>query len=133
MPKKTIEKFSVEMFSILDEKGHADKKLLPKLSPKQLLLLLEKMVLARAFDKKAFALQRQGRLGTYAQHEGQEATQIGVAFAMQESDWVFPSFRENAALMSRGYPLESLFLYWGGDERGNIVPDGANCFPAPTP
>ncbi len=133
MPKKVVEKFSVKMLSILGEKGHVDKKLLPKLSPKQLLEMLEKMVLARTFDKKAFALQRQGRIGTYAQHEGQEATQIGVSLAMRESDWVFPSFRENAVLMSRGYPLENLFLYWGGDERGNIVPDGVNCFPASIP
>ncbi len=133
MAKKVVEKFSVEMLSILDEKGVADKKLLPKLSEKELLSMLEQMVLARAFDRKAFAMQRQGRIGTYAQHEGQEATQIGVSFAMQKQDWVFPSFRENAILISRGYPMELLFQYWGGDERGSAIPDGVNCFPISIP
>lgn len=133
MPEKKVLKFEVEQLSILDEKGKADKKLLPKLSAKELLSMYEEMVLVRIFDRKAFALQRQGRLGTYAQHEGQEATQIGVSFAMQKQDWVFPSFREDAILISRGYPMERLYQYWGGDERGNIVPDGVNCFPISIP
>ncbi|MBI2597856.1 MAG: hypothetical protein HYW50_01535 [Candidatus Diapherotrites archaeon] len=29
--------------------------------------------------------------------------------------------------------MERLYQYWGGDERGNIVPEGVNCFPIAIP
>lgn len=133
MTKKTIEKFSVEMLQVLDEKGKLDKKLEPKISKEKLVELYRLMVLSRVFDRKAFALQRQGRIGTYAQHEGQEATGVGVAAAMTKDDFLFPSFRENHALISRGMPMENLLLYWGGDERGSIAPKDVNCFPVSIP
>ena len=41
------------------------------------------MVLTRAFDKKAIALQRTGQLGTFASSLGQEAIGVGVAAAMR--------------------------------------------------
>ncbi|MBI4044511.1 MAG: pyruvate dehydrogenase (acetyl-transferring) E1 component subunit alpha [Candidatus Diapherotrites archaeon] len=133
MTKKTVERFSVEMLQVLDEKGKVDKKLAPKLAEKELLEMYRWMVLCRLFDRKAFSLQRQGRIGTYAQHEGQEATGIGVAMAMKKEDFLFPSFRENHALACRGMPMENLFMYWGGDERGSIAPQGVNCFPTSIP
>jgi len=77
------------------------------------------MVLTRAFDAKAIALQRTGRLGTYASSLGQEAVGVGVAAAMRPEDVLLPSFREHGAQLRRGVKLEELFLYWGGDERGN--------------
>ncbi len=133
MPQKIVEKFSVKFLQILDEKGKADKKLLPKLSREQLLEMHRLMVLSRVFDRKAFSLQRQGRLGTYAQHEGQEATGIGVALAMRKEDFLFPSFRENHVMMALGFPMENMLLYWGGDERGNVAPNGVNTFPISIP
>ena len=50
------------------------------------------MVLTRMFDAKAIALQRTGRLGTYASSLGQEAAGVGVALAMQENDVLLPGF-----------------------------------------
>ncbi len=41
------------------------------------------MVEARVFDAKAIAIQRQGRLATYAPFEGQGAAQIGAAAAFR--------------------------------------------------
>ena len=49
------------------------------------------MTRIRMFDRKAISLQRQGRLGTYAPFEGQEASQAGSALALNEDDWVFPT------------------------------------------
>ena len=40
------------------------------------------MLRIRTFDRKAINLQRQGRLGTYAPFEGQEAAQVGSALAL---------------------------------------------------
>ncbi|WP_170608748.1 pyruvate dehydrogenase (acetyl-transferring) E1 component subunit alpha [Ruegeria arenilitoris] len=91
------------------------------------------MVLTRAFDTKAIALQRTGRLGTYGSSLGQEAVGIGSALAMRAEDVFLPSFREHGAQMLRGVPLEGLFLFWGGDERGNAFAEAVQDFPVCIP
>jgi pyruvate dehydrogenase E1 component alpha subunit len=91
------------------------------------------MVLTRTFDAKAVTLQRTGRLGTYASSLGQEAVGVGLAAAMRPDDVLLPSFREHGAQIWRGVSLRELFLYWGGDERGNDFAgpreDFPNCVP----
>jgi pyruvate dehydrogenase E1 component alpha subunit len=98
-----------------------------------LLALYRGMVLTRTFDTKAIALQRTGRLGTYASSLGQEAVSVGVAAAMQPGDVLLPSFREHGSQLWRGVTAKELFLYWGGDERGNDFAgpreDFPNCVP----
>ena len=81
--------------------------------------LYRAMVLARTFDLKAVSLQRTGRLGTYATSLGQEAVAVGIASAMQPEDALFPSYRDNAALLWRGANMEDILVLWGGDERGS--------------
>lgn len=81
--------------------------------------LYRAMVLARTFDLKAVSLQRTGRLGTYATSLGQEAVAVGIASAMQAEDALFPSYRDNAALIWRGVSMEDILVFWGGDERGS--------------
>ena len=44
------------------------------------------MLRIRTFDRKGKALQRQGRIGTYVPFEGQEASQVGSALALQTDD-----------------------------------------------
>ena len=91
------------------------------------------MLLTRSFDEKAVALQRTGRLGTYASSLGQEAVAVGVASAMRADDVLLPSFREQGAQIVRGVSLLELLLYWGGDERGsnfaNCLEDFPVCIP----
>jgi pyruvate dehydrogenase E1 component alpha subunit len=81
--------------------------------------LYRAMLLTRTFDTKAIALQRTGRLGTYASSLGQEAVSVGLAHAMAPEDVLLPSFREHGSQLVRGVTLEEILLYWGGDERGN--------------
>ncbi len=133
MPKELIETFSVERLQILDEEGNCDEPLLPPLDCAQLKEIYEWMVLARTFDEKAFKLQREGRLGTYASILGQEAAQVGSAYALQRSDWMFPAFREPGASFVRGLRLRMIFQYWAGDERGSQIPPGQNDFPITIP
>ena len=72
------------------------------------------MVLARRVDKQAINLQRQGQLGVYASLLGQEAAQVGGAYALDEQDWVFPSYREmGAALVRNVDPGSILHLFRG--------------------
>jgi len=104
--------------------------------PGELVALYRAMVLTRVFDAKAIALQRTGRLGTYASSLGQEAVAVGIAAAMQPDDVLVPSFREHGAQLWRRVTLKELFLYWGGDERGNDFAgprqDFPNCVPVGT-
>jgi pyruvate dehydrogenase E1 component alpha subunit len=81
--------------------------------------LYRALVRTRSFDAKAIALQRTGRLGTYASSIGQEAVSVGCASAMRPEDVLLPSFREHGAQLLRGVAPLELFLYWSGDERGN--------------
>ena len=130
---KTIKNFELKRLEILDKDGKLDKKVMPKLKKEDIKKLYEFMVLTRVFDQKALKLQRQGRLGTYASMEGQEATIIGSSYALEKQDWLFPCFRENGALILRGQPMEDLYKYWGGDERGMNIPKNVNNFPVAIP
>jgi pyruvate dehydrogenase E1 component alpha subunit len=80
-------------------------------NPTILLRLYRALVLTRTFDTKAVALQRTGRLGTYASSLGQEAVAVGAAAAMEPTDVFVPSFREHGGQLCRGVTLKELFLY----------------------
>jgi pyruvate dehydrogenase E1 component alpha subunit len=97
--------------------------------PAALVPLYRAMVLTRTFDQRAIALQRTGRLGTYASCLGEEAVGVGVAFAMTPDDVLVPSYREQAAQLWRGVTMVELFLYWGGDERGSDFAGPRGDFP----
>jgi len=133
MPKKTVLNFSIENIQVLYESGNADMKLMPKVTNEEIKKFYEDMILIRAFDKKCLSLQRQGRLGTYAMLTGQEASQVGSANALSKEDWMFPTYRESGAMISRGMPLLTLLQYWAGDERGQHIPEGENDFTVSIP
>ena len=132
--KSTIASFVIERRRFLTPDGEvaAD---LPTFAndPAQLIRLYRAMVLTRAFDAKAIALQRTGRLGTYPSSLGQEAVAIGVASAMRRDDVLLPSFREHGAQLWRGVTLLELLLYWGGDERGSDSSGPKHDFPVNVP
>ncbi len=123
----------MDYLQILNEKGVADKKLEPKLSPGILKTMFELMLLTRAYDDKSVKLQRQGRMGTYAPILGQEAVGAAAALALGKDDWVLPTYRETQAYIARGVPLEKLFMYWKGIEEGMNFPEGTNSFPFAIP
>lgn len=75
------------------------------------------MVLVRALDERCISLQRQGRIGFYAPHAGQEAAQIGSGLALEKEDWVFPAYRELAVALVRGGTLEAVVDQLFGNSR----------------
>jgi 2-oxoisovalerate dehydrogenase E1 component alpha subunit len=101
--------------------------------PTELVKLYRAMVLTRAFDAKAVALQRTGRLGTFASSLGQEAVAVGAAAAMRPEDVFVPSFREQGGQLWRGVTPAELFTYWGGDERGSDFKGPREDFPVNIP
>lgn len=84
------------------------------LTDKDLVELYRWLVLLRTFDERAVALQRQGRIGTYALYWGEEATQAGALYACDENDWVFPSYRQNAIGILRGVSATTVLAWWRG-------------------
>lgn len=133
MPLTTVFRSETKLLQVVNEKGEADEALMPQLSPSAVKNLFEKIILARTFNQRALALQREGRLGTYASILGQEASQIGSALALSNEDWIFPSFRETGVFIARGYPLWMMYRYWLGDERGMRAPEDINIFPMSVP
>ncbi|HVE13979.1 MAG TPA: pyruvate dehydrogenase (acetyl-transferring) E1 component subunit alpha [Elusimicrobiota bacterium] len=126
MPLKTVHEAKTQRLEILDPEGKVDAALRPSISKEKLLDIYRKMVEIRAFDDKAFKLQRQGRLGTYPQIFGQEATQIVPALCLEARDWLVPTYRGQGAYYARGMKLRQSLLYWGGDDRGARFDDNLN-------
>lgn len=91
------------------------------------------MLLARRYDERMLNLQRQGKIGTFAPIKGQEAAQVGTISAIGDDDWFVPSFREMAAAIWRGQPLDAMFLYIGGFNEGGAIPKGARDLPIAIP
>jgi 2-oxoisovalerate dehydrogenase E1 component alpha subunit len=91
------------------------------------------LIRTRTFDRKCVSLQRQGRIGTYAPFEGQEAAQVGSALALNDEDWLFPTYRDHAATMTFGHSLTRVLLYWRGRNEGCVPPDGKKIFPPSVP
>jgi pyruvate dehydrogenase E1 component alpha subunit len=80
--------------------------------------LLRMMIRCRRLDRECWALQRQGELTVYPPFEGQEAAQVGSAFALGAEDFVFPSFRELAAAVVRGVDVVAYLQYHRGTWHG---------------
>ena len=80
-----------------------------------LLDLYRRMVVARRFDVQVSALTRQGRLATYPSALGQEACEIGAAAALADADWLFPTYRDSIALLTRGVPPVGILSFFRGD------------------
>lgn len=123
-PNETV----VNRVQILDEAGKLVRTY-PEIHDEELLGLYKWMVQARAFDQRALKLQRQGRIGTYAPMIGQEAAQVGSAFALKEQDWIYPSYREVGASLVHGVSMENFFLYTMGNLQGGTSARNTNVFP----
>ncbi|MFB6208808.1 MAG: pyruvate dehydrogenase (acetyl-transferring) E1 component subunit alpha [Candidatus Nanohaloarchaea archaeon] len=112
MSREQVFSTEIEKIEVMD----SDEEL--ELEEEEMKELYRNMMVARKFDEKAFSLQRRGEISTYAPHKGQEAAQIGAMFALGDEDWMTPSFRETAAFIMRGAPLEKIFRRWMGDANG---------------
>ena len=95
----------LDMVRVLDDEDHAVGPWNPALDPDVLRRMLRVMVLVRAFDDRMFRGQRQGKTSFYMRCTGEEATSVAPAMALEPDDMVFPSYRQQGILLSRGYPL----------------------------
>lgn len=103
-PKDMME-LSFDLVRVLNDEGKAVGPWDPKLTETQLHKMLRDMALTRAFDERLYRAQRQGKTSFYMKCRGEEATSIAPAMALDSEDMVFPSYRQQGILISRGYPL----------------------------
>jgi pyruvate dehydrogenase E1 component alpha subunit len=116
--------------AVLDQQGEILDDSIPVMADDEVVAALRLMMVGRAFDRKAFNLQRQGRFGTYSPVEGQEASVVGAATALDPArDWIVPQYRELPALLRHGLPLEQYILYHIGHPLGGGPPEGINVLP----
>ena len=122
--------FEIEYLQYLDAEGALVRTDLPEFAQDtaQVVDLYKRMTFLRVFDGKAIALQRTGKLGTYASCLGMEAAHVAIGSAMAEDDVFAPMYREYGAQFYRGVKPREVLLYWGGDERGNDFSGPAHDF-----
>lgn len=116
-------------YRVLDDAGNAS------LDPSELGLkeedlreLYRLLVLSRRADLEATALQRQGQLAVYPPLIGQEAAQVGSAYALAEEDFIFPSYREMASALVRGVDLVEYLLFHRATWHGGLYDPNAHRF-----
>ncbi len=61
----------------------------------------------RVLDERMVASQRQGRLSFYMAALGEEAASVGGAAGLKDQDMIMTQYREQGALMFRGFSLEN--------------------------
>ncbi|MHB8470381.1 MAG: thiamine pyrophosphate-dependent enzyme [Gaiellaceae bacterium] len=84
----------------------------------ELLDLYRSLVLLRTYDERSVVYHRQGRIGTYAIFWNHEAMQAGSVYALEDGDWIFPSYRESAIGLLRGMPPATVLHWWRGHPAG---------------
>ncbi len=106
------------------------------LGEQELLQMYRSMVLLRTYDERSVVYHRQGRIGTYAIFWNHEAMQAGAVHALDDEDWIFPSYRESAIGLLRGIPAATILHWWRGHPAGWWTPAGYNvasiCVPIAT-
>ncbi|MDN5915995.1 MAG: pyruvate dehydrogenase (acetyl-transferring) E1 component subunit alpha [Pseudonocardia sp.] len=91
------------------------------------------LLFARRLNEQAGALVRQGRLAVYPSSRGQEACQVACASVLGEGDWLFPTYRDTAAIAARGVdPVEVLSML-RGDWHCGYDPTAHRVAPQATP
>lgn len=129
-----VARFEIPYTQILNTEGKHQGPLPAFAEDKSTLLhLYRTMVRTRTFDKKAIALQRTGKMGTYAPITGQEAISTAIGHAMKAEDVFVPYYRDYAAQFQRGVKMSEILSYWGGDERGSQFEGNSQDLPISVP
>ena len=98
----TLQLLSIDGTLVESDRTAEYRAIVDKLGDDQLREFYRHMVTTRRFDIEAGNLQRQGQLALWIPSIGQEAAQVGSAFASRPQDTLFPSYREHAVTRIRG-------------------------------
>ncbi|MFF2651378.1 pyruvate dehydrogenase (acetyl-transferring) E1 component subunit alpha [Streptomyces sp. NPDC058045] len=101
--------------------------------PALLRSLYAHLVRGRRFNAQATALTKQGRLAVYPSSTGQEACEVAAALALEERDWLFPSYRDTLAAVARGLDPVQVLSLLRGDWHNGYDPRAHRVAPLSTP
>ncbi|HLR41787.1 MAG TPA: thiamine pyrophosphate-dependent dehydrogenase E1 component subunit alpha [Pseudogracilibacillus sp.] len=81
------------------------------LTDNDVLNMYEKMLLARKIDERMWLLNRSGKIPFVVSGQGQEAAQVGAAFALDQTrDYLAPYYRDLAMVVSFGMSAEDMMM-----------------------
>ncbi|HHY73109.1 MAG TPA: thiamine pyrophosphate-dependent dehydrogenase E1 component subunit alpha [Bacillus bacterium] len=81
------------------------------LSDETVLEMFEMMVLARKIDERMWLLNRAGKIPFVVSCQGQEAAQVGAAFALDKNkDYVLPYYRDLGVVLTFGMTAKDIML-----------------------
>lgn len=81
------------------------------LSDEQVLEMFRTMLLARKIDERMWLLNRAGKIPFVISCQGQEAAQVGAAFALdREKDYALPYYRDMGVVLAFGMTAKELML-----------------------
>ena len=81
------------------------------LSDEQAVDMYRYMLMARKYDERGLLLQRAGKVNFHISGIGQEAAQVGAAFALEKGkDYFLPYYRDYAFVLAVGMTLKELML-----------------------
>ena len=101
----TTRELSFSMIRVLDEQHQAVGPWSPALTPAALRDGLRHILLTRLYDDRMLRMQRQGKMSFYLKCTGEEAVSVAQCMALEDGDMLFPTYRQQALLVTRGYPL----------------------------
>lgn len=78
----------------------------PEIADETLRKAYQTMLLAKHMDERMVTLQRQGIISFALSAQGEECCIVASAAALSPEDWIYPQYREAAALFWRGYPMQ---------------------------
>ncbi|MBL4616497.1 MAG: 3-methyl-2-oxobutanoate dehydrogenase (2-methylpropanoyl-transferring) subunit alpha [Robiginitomaculum sp.] len=113
-------KFASGLIRVLGLDGVAGGQWNPKLDAGELLEMLRLISLTRTYDERMFKLQRQGKMSFYMKSLGEEAVAVAAAKALDDEDMVFPSYRQQGILFSRGRDMVDMMCHCISNSRDNL-------------
>ena len=108
------------LVGVLDHNHQAVGEWDPRLSPEVLREGLGHMVLTRIYDDRMLKLQRQGKMSFYMKSAGEEAVAVAAAMALERTDMVFPSYRQQGILIARGRNIVDMMCHCISNSRDNL-------------
>ncbi|MYL24115.1 thiamine pyrophosphate-dependent dehydrogenase E1 component subunit alpha [Halomonas alkaliantarctica] len=113
----TGDEFSIPTFSVLNPEGELhDEAQDPELDRDHARRIYHAMLATRIMDERMMATQRQGRLSFYMQCVGEEAAVVGATAALDDADMIMAQYREQGALMYRGFSFDEFMNQLFGNE-----------------
>ena len=99
---------ATSLIRVLRFNGEAQGDWMPEISAEKLRKALRDIALTRAMDERMFTMQRQGKMSFYMKSRGEEAVSVGHALALNDTDMVFPTYRQQGILISRGASMKEM-------------------------